>query len=153
MLLAVKPSFGVEYAVIRYSTWLLLSCVVVHQIAMYVGLPVLHTMLYQRTTEVCLGPQLSRRISHAILRHTWDVSSSRAVVPMHNIHTCIWPVVFNYACKNAQIAYQKDCEVCLEPLLINCILHPPVCKKQSVSCGSKHTSQPLSDMKFCVYLH
>ena len=55
---------------------------------MYVGLPVL---LYQRTTEVYLGPQLSRRISHATLRNTWDVSNSRAVVRMHNIH--IWPVV------------------------------------------------------------
>ena len=41
----------------------------------------MYTVLYQRMTNACLGPQyLSRQIPHATLNHTRNVSDSRAVV-------------------------------------------------------------------------
>ena len=47
---------------------------------MCTGLQNTHTMLYQRTTDACLGPQLSSQIFHATLNHTRNVSDSGAVV-------------------------------------------------------------------------
>ena len=40
----------------------------------------MHTMLYQGTTDVCLGPKLFIRISGATLNHTKNVFDNRAVV-------------------------------------------------------------------------
>ena len=87
--------------------WDLLSYVFAYQIEMYVCACSVHTtMLYQETTNMCLGPLFSSWISHATLNHTRNVSNSRAVVRYAECPrtSCSSKVV----CKYAQIrAYWK----------------------------------------------
>ena len=77
--LAVKLSFGVQYAVLRYMSFVVMcSCTPTSDVSK--GLQYTLTMLYQRRTDACLGLQLYSQISHATLNHTMNISDSRAGV-------------------------------------------------------------------------